>query len=237
MLVVGIMNETVDLENLSVEKLKKIKESLEKNREQKTSFEPKLNVIDKFTSIDELLIQTIQDLQNLTLEQRETNRQMQINNKLLLALFYKESADGSVIRQDPIAIDTSILEEISQGGAYITRVVNLENKTIGTKEIVFQGEFEGSLAEVLFVSDASDANNKEFSARVIADDNTIYQDSYTEFESRGATETDMACFEDELNDWYLLQFQNVNFNQKILIEVYDSSATFLRIYIKYHRSV
>ena len=179
----------------------------------------------------------ITDIQDLTMEQRETNRQKKINNKLLLALYYQEDSDGNVIQRDPMAMDTKILESISKGGAYITRVVNIINKDIGEKEIIFEQEFEGALAEVLFVSSTSSTDNKAYSARVVADDNIIYEDSYTNFEARSNHETDMACFEDEIDDKYLLQFQNVSFNQKILVEVYNSSALFERIYIKYHRSV
>ena len=236
------MNETADFEKLSIDELKKLKESLEKNKNEKlsiskkNSFAPKLDIIDKFTSIDELLIQSIQETRDLIMEQKETNRQMQINNKLLLALFYKESADGSVVQRDPIAIDTSILEEISRGGAITTRKIDLINQNISGKQVIFEGEFEGGLAEILFTSSTSTTDNKDYSVRILADNDPQYQGTFTEFEARGGTETDMACFEDEINEWYLLQFQNVNFSNKILIEVYDSSAEFIRIYIKYHKS-
>lgn len=237
------MNDSIDLEKLSVDQLRKLKENLEtKKKESNLSVSNKITkkkatLFDEFTSIDELLKNLIIDIQDLTLEQRETNRQMQINNKLLLALYYQEDADGNVVQRDPMGMDTAILESISRGGAYITRVVNITNRNIGTKEIIFEQEFEGALAEVLFVSSTSSTDNKSYSARVVADDNIIYEDSYTNFETRSNWETDMACFEDEIDDKYLLQFQNVSFNQKILVEVYDSSATFERIYIKYHRSV
>lgn len=243
MRLVGIMNDSIDLDKYSITQLRKIKENLEQQKKE-SSFgisdkiaKKKGTIIDEFTSIDDLLRVTIQDLQDLIMEQRETNRQMQINNKLLLALYYKEDSDGNLVQRDPMGIDTAILESISRGGAHITRVVNIINRTIGEKEIIFEQKFEGALAEVLFISSTSTTNNKSYSARIVADDNIIYEDSYTNFESRSNYETDMACFEDELNDVYLLQFQNVNFNQKVLVEVYDSSATFQRIYIKYHRSV
>ncbi len=237
------MNDSVDLAKYSVEQLRKLKESLE-NKKKESTFsvsnkiaKKKATILDDFTSIDDLLRNLIIDIQDLTLEQRETNRQMQINNKLLLALYYQEDSEGNVIQRDPMNMDTAILESISKGGAYITRVVNLTGTAITGKKIVFEQEFEGALAELLFVSSTSSSDNKDYSARVVADDNIIYQDSYTNFESNSNFETDMACFEDEINSKYLLQFQNVNFNQKILVEIYESSATFERIYIKYHRNV
>ncbi len=232
----GIMNENVNLDSYSVEQLKKLKESL--TTPTPKTFKRKEGIIDRFTSIDELLIDTIKSLQDLTQEQKETNRQMQINNKLLLALLIEEGADGTMVAKGTAGIDTSaILEEIGRGGAIITRRIDLANIDISGKQIIFEGEFEGGLTEVLFTSSTSTTDNKDYSARVVADDEIVYQDTFTNFESRGGTETDMACFEDEINSWYLLQFQKVNFMNKILVEIYDSSATFLRIYIKYHRSV
>lgn len=236
------MEDANSLDKYSVKQLKKIKESLEKNQQNKLSIsnkipKPQINILDKFTDIDDLLRISIQETRDLIMEQRETNRQMQINNKLLLALYYQEDADGKMVQKDPMGIDTTILESIARGGAMITRIVELVNKTIGTKEIIFEGEFEGILVEVLFVSSTSTVDNKDYSVRVLSDGNIVYQSTYAEFEAKGATETDMAAFEDEDNSWYLLQFQNINFMNKILVEVYESEATFSRIYLKYHRSV
>ncbi|KKN90785.1 hypothetical protein LCGC14_0223680 [marine sediment metagenome] len=226
---------SVDFSKYSLEELKNLKNNLEKKP--KPNFAPKLNIIDKFTNIDELLIETIRALKDLTQDQRETNRQLQISNKLLLGLLIEEAADGTISLRGESGIDTAaILEEIGGGGAVITRKIDLANTTVEGNKIIFQAEFEGGLAEVLFTSSTSTTDNKDYSVRVLGDDEIAYQGTFAEFEARGGTETDMACFEDEINNWYLLQFQNVNFANKILIEVYDSSATFLRIYVKYHKS-
>lgn len=239
---VGSMNDANNLDKYSVEQLKKIKESLEKNKQNKLSIsdkiiKPNINVLDKFTDIDDLLRISIQETRDLIMEQRETNRQMQINNKLLLALYYQEDVDGKMIQKDPMGIDTTILESIARGGASITRFVELTNKNISGNEIIFEGGFEGFLVEILFVSSTSTTDNKDYSVRILSDDNIAYQDSYTNFEAKGGTETDMAAFEDEDNSWYLLQFQGIGFHQRIFVEVYNSKCTFLRIYLKYHRSV
>ena len=173
-----------------------------------------LQPITNFGSTDELLYDNILATKDLISQQKETNRQLEINNKLLLTLFSEE-------KDEKKASNDTILAGMLKG----------------EKEIVFQGNFEGGLAEILFVSSTSTTNNKAYSARIVADDNIIYQDSYTNFEAKNATETDMACFEDEFNNWYLLQFQKVNFMKSILVEIFDSSATFLRIYVKYHKVV
>lgn len=234
------MNETIDLEKFSVEQLRKIKESLEKKAKvtsQKIK-KQKGSVIDKFTNIDELIYENNVALQDLIQDQRETNRQLQITNKLLLALYFKEDSDGNLVASQPNAIDSGeILREISRGGSQITRVITETNKTITGDESIFQEEFEGAIAELLFVSSTSSSDNAVYGVRVIADDNNIYEDTYSNFSARSNIETDMAAFEDEINSWYLLQFQNVYFQNSIKIEVYNSTATFERIYIKYHRSV
>ena len=231
------MNESIDLDKYSVEQLKKIKDSLEKEKiksadsktkKQKTPSD--LQPITNFGSTDELLYDNILATKDLISQQKETNRQLEINNKLLLTLFSEE-------KDEKKASNDTILAGMLKGLGMVTQVVEFNNKTIGEKEIVFQGNFEGGLAEILFVSSTSTTNNKAYSARIVADDNIIYQDSYTNFEAKNATETDMACFEDEFNNWYLLQFQKVNFMKSILVEIFDSSATFLRIYVKYHKVV
>lgn len=239
MLVVVYMNEKIDFNNLSVEQLRIVKQDLEKKAKAqvKNITEKKGTLLDQFTSIDDLLRETILALRDLTQDQRETNRQLQIVNKLLLAIYFKEDGNGNIVAANQGLDASAILQEISQGGSRITRVVNLINKQIDGSEIVFQGEFEGQLTEVLFKSETSGTDNDDYGVRIVSDEDIIYQDTYTEFAARQNTETAMAAFEDEINGWYLLQFQDVFFNNKIKVEVYDSSATFLRIYIKYHRTV
>jgi len=230
------MNESIDLDKYSVEQLKKIKDGLEKEKiksadsktkKQKTPSDSQPIV--NFGSTDELLYDNILATKSLISHQTETNRQLEITNKLLLTLFsLEDEKKGS---------NNTILDDMLKGFGMVTQVVEFNNKTIGENEIIFQGKFEGGLAELLFVSSTSTINNKAYSARIVADDNIIYQDSYTNFEAKQATETDMACFEDVYNTWYLLQFQKVNFMKSILVEIFDSSATFLRIYVKYHKVV
>ena len=229
-------NSNIDFNKYSLEDLKKLKNNL-KNKPT-PNFAPKLNIIDKFTSIDELLIENTIALKDLIQDQRETNRQLRISNKLLLGLLVEESADGTISLRGDSGIDTAaILEEIGGGGTIISRKIDLANVNVNGKKVIFEGEFEGGLAEVLFTSSTSTTDNKNYSVRIVGDDEIMYQDTFTNFEARGGTETDMACFEDsDVNSWYLLQFQNIYFSNKILVEIYDSSAEFIRVYVKYHRS-
>lgn len=111
----------------------------------------------------------------------------------------------------------------------------LQNVVIIGKKTVFEGNFAGIINEISFRSVSSVPANGIFSIRVTADENIPYADSYTNFAARHKYETDMTAFDDD--DFYIVQFQNIAFNKSILIEVYDSTATFSRIYMKYHKEM
>lgn len=223
-----------NLEGATIEQLKEIKERLlEKNKEQKTTFAPKINVIDKFTNIDELLIETIKRINVQIDEQEETNRQMQITNKILLALYIQEGSDGTYTARMPTDIDTGkILESIGGGEERTTIVISIPNFS-GDNKKVFELSDSGFVIEIMFKSSTDSVDNKDFSVRVNADDNIIYQNSFDNFESRNKFEKDMTCYKDTKDNIYYLQFQNISYKNSFIVEIFESNASFEQIYIKY----
>lgn len=225
--------EDVNLEKLSIDQLKKIREGLKKNKGVKASFAPKLNVIDTFTNIDELLVKTLERMNVLIDEQEETNRQLQISNKILLGLLIEELEDGTVVRRDGSGIDTSkILESIGEGGGRTTLIKSIPNFS-GDNKTIFEFSDSGYIIEIMLKSSTLTIDNKDYSIRVSADSKIIYQDSFANFESRNYFETDMTCYEDEDEGYYYLQFKNIEYKNSFLLEIYSSEAKFEQIYLKY----
>ena len=217
----------VDINSLSIEELKKgiaEKKAILADR--------KINVIDKFTNIDELLIETTKRLNVLIDEQEETNRQMRISNKILLGLLVEELEDGTVVRKDASGIDAAkILESIGDGEGRTTIIKSIPNLS-GDKR-VFELKDSGFIIEIMFKSSSSSTDNKDYSVRVYADETIIYQNSFTNFEARNYFETDMTCYEDTQESYYFLHFKNISYRNSFIVEIYDSSATFEQIYLKY----
>lgn len=221
--------KNVDLEKFTTKQLEKIKAGLLK---EKASFAPKINVLDKFTNIDELLIENTIATRDSIIEQRETNRQMRISNRLILALLVEELEDGTVIRKDVSGIDTDkILESIGKGGGRTTIVKSLPN--FSGNKTVFELSDSGFVIEIMFKSSTSSTDNKDYSVRVSADNTIIYQDSFATFESHNKFERDMTCYEDTRDSYYFLQFKNISYKNKFVVEIYESEATFEQVYIKY----
>jgi len=113
-------------------------------------------------------------------------------------------------------------------------VKNIENPKITGSESVFGISGTGILAEVKFQSSNSTVNNKAYSVRILSDKDIIYNGTWTNFESRSYYEADMTCYEDAINGYYILSFKKVAYLKNLKIEVYESTATFINIYIKYH---
>lgn len=228
---------------LSVEEIRKKIEATKNQiieKKQEVSAKLKANPIDRFTNIDELLVETIDAIRDATDEQRETNATLQRTNQILLAMYFQEAPDGTITRTDnqQAQLSSELIQNVLSGGTYITRVVTLTNKTIIGKEIIFEKEFTGAIAEIVFQSSDSSTDNKSYGVKIITDNEVYANDTWDNFNTRSGIETDMAAFDDDtINNAYILQFQNIGFEDKIVVEVFNSSASFTRIYIKYHRQL
>ncbi len=113
-------------------------------------------------------------------------------------------------------------------------VKNIENTKITGNEIVFEITGTGILAECKFQSSTSTTDNKTYSVRVLSDKDMIYQGTWGNFESRSYYESDLTAYDDDINGFYILSFKNIAYLKKLKIEVYESSAIFTNIYVKYH---
>lgn len=102
---------------------------------------------------------------------------------------------------------------------------------------VFELEGSGIISELKFQSSNATVNNKAYGVRIMSDNSIIYQDTWANFENRNFYETDMSCWEDLINGFYILAFKNMAFAKNLIIEVYSSTASFSGIYLKYHLKV
>ena len=93
------------------------------------------------------------------------------------------------------------------------------------------------LLVIRLVSSSLDTDNKDYSIEIICDDNVLYKGTWDTLESRSATEKGMVCFEDEIDNQYILNFLGNYYSKSFEVKVYDSKATFSLFQIKYHNKV
>lgn len=179
--------------------------------------------LDQFTKTDELLYYLLQ-------EQRYTNEQLELNNKLLYAIYQQ---GGAV----PSGEFSSQEVDIDIGNRMRTKFLNLETPQVGSNFEVLKVEGRGYVEEIKFIGSTSSTDNKLYSVKITADDNIIYNDSWVNFETRSYHETDVTCFEDDNNSKYVLHFMNFFYIYNFSVEIYNNSAEFTQIYIKYHEEV
>lgn len=210
----------------------KIKEAINEKRQQIARVKKEIEieqggVIDKFTSVDEILNQLLR-------EQQESNNLLELQIRILYAIYKKEIGQGS----QSIDIQQPLLDiEDVFSSRYQTRFIPLENPDLGTGRVVHHEEGSGYIVEIIFVSSTDDVDNKSYSVRIIIDDNTMYNGSFTSFETRSLRETDLTCYEDDNYDLYILHFSNIFYIYNFTVEVYANDAQFEQIYIKYNREV
>ena len=70
------------------------------------------------------------------------------------------------------------------------------------------------------------------SIKIISDNDILFDNTYTELAARSNYEADMTAFSDAT--YYVVNVQNIAFQNSIMVQLYNSSATFDHIYIKYH---
>lgn len=178
-------------------------------------------LVDRYTTIDDKISETNVLLQQLIQEQR-------INNALLQKLNAKDYSISNVSLPNVQALNI-------EKEKYETYVKVITEQTITGNGQILSDQFEGMIAEVYFISDDTVAANGVYGVRILADDKPIYQDMYTELATRSNYESDMSAYDDAT--YFVTSFQDIAFMRKILIEVYASTATFTRIFVKYHKRI
>jgi len=172
--------------------------------------------IDQFSKKDEILLELLK-------EQEETNKLLVLNNRILLTLLKTQFGE-----------DISLIESLEGYGEEGYQTINIQ--TSG-KDVNYRKEGSGFIELIRLVSSSLNADNKDYSIEVICDDNVLYKGSWETLEGRSATEKGMVCFEDEIDDQYILNFLGNYYSEYFEVKVYDSKATFSLFQIKYHSKV
>lgn len=207
--------------NIGVRELEK---EISEKRQKISSIKNKLLNVDRYTNIDELLVELIE-------QQEHTNKLLVLTNRILF-MSLKNQLGGK----------TPIIEGIEDiaGNRYRTRVIRVDNvkfSTLNRSERIFTIKEAGMISEIELVSSNSTSDNKNYKVRVVADDNPIYNNSWDDFNSRSNHEADMTAFENTNDSKYVLLFQDIIFDESCYLEVYESYATFDYINVKYHEKI
>ena len=207
--------------NIGVRELEK---QINDKRKKIASLKNKLLNVDKYTGIDELLVE-------LNERTEHTNELLVLSNRILFMMLKKQF--GGVVPE------IEGLEDIA-GSRYSTRVIRVDNvkfSVLNRQEIIFTLKDAGIISEIELISSNSDVDNKNYKIRLVADDEPIYHDSWDNFNSRTNHEADMTAFDDTNNNKYVLLFQDIIFEESCYLEVYESYATFDYINVKYHKKI
>lgn len=195
------------------------------------------NYLDRYTSIDELLRENIMSTRELAEQQQMTNKLLYAQIKALAALPQGNISPQALIQ----GISPSEMMDIQRnlsGVQYRSMKRQTSNEVIsGKKTVMTLKDESGIIAEILFLTafgTTTDANTV-FGVRIISDGETMYEDTFTNYQVSSNYETDMTAFYD--SSYNCLQFQNIAYEHSIHVEVYSSTATFTRIYVKYHKKL
>jgi len=180
--------------------------------------------LDKFTNIDELIIELIEQTEN-------TNELLVLLNRISLAQLKVQSGGEMPVIEG--------LEGIG-GSRYRSRVLRVDNvkfSIVNRDEMIFKLEGGGIISEIELISSNLTVNNKNYKARVVADDNVIYNDSWDNYNSRTNHEADMTAYNNTIDNKYVLLFQDICYDEYCTLEVYESYAEFDYINVKYHEKI
>jgi hypothetical protein len=197
--------------------IREIEAKIQEKKKQIASFKDRFKIdIDKFTKQDEILLELLR-------EQEETNKLLVLNNRILLTLLKTQFGE-----------DISLIESLEGYGEEGYQTINIQ--TSG-KDVNYRKEGSGFIELIRLVSSSLDVNNKDYSIEVVCDDNVLYKGSWDTLEGRSATEKGMVCFEDEIDEQYILNFLGNYYSEYFEVKVYDSKATFSLFQIKFHSKV
>jgi len=204
--------------------VRELEKKITEKRTKIASIKNRLLNVDKFTNIDELLVELI--------EQTEHSNELLVLSNRILFMMLKAQLGGEIPMIEGI-------EDIA-GSRYRTRVIRVDNvkfSVLNRQERIFTIKEAGVISEIELISANTDSDNKNYKVRLVADDNIIYNDSWDDFESRTNHEADMTAFDDTNNNKYVLLFQDIVFDESCYLEVYESYATFDYINVKYHEKI
>lgn len=207
--------------------LKEKKKQLEEL--QKIYQEKKGSAIDQFTNIDDILRAT----HNIQVDMLYMLKNLAMSSALQNELLYHIYIKGFGGKREDIKIEG--LDSLF-GNRMVTKNIKLSNITPSTdNEEVYNLDGNGYVVEIIFLSSDSSTDNKEYSVRVTSNDNIIYDDSWDNFNSSSEYQNGATAFDNDRNGYYILNLQNFFFRNGFKINVYNSSATFTEINIKYHK--
>ena len=190
---------------------------IEEKKKQIAAFRERFKIdIDKFTKQDEILLELLK-------EQEETNKLLVLNNRILLTLLKTQFGE-----------DIDLIESLEGYGEGDYQTINIQ--TTG-KDASYRKEGTGYIELIRLVSSSLDVNNKDYSIEIVCDDNVLYKGTWDTLEGRSATEKGMVCFEDEIDNQYILNFLGNYYTEYFEVKVYDSKATFSLFQIKFHNKV
>lgn len=119
----------------------------------------------------------------------------------------------------------------------IKRVDNIKFSILNRDEKIFELKGSGIISEINIISSNTTTDNKDYKARVIADGEIIYNDSWDGFNNRTMHEVDMSAFNDENDSKYVLLFKDICYDESCYLEIYESHADFDYVNIKYHEKI
>lgn len=185
-------------------------------------------LLDKWTKIDDILRDNSKLLNKLINEQIKTNQ-------YLVALLNKKFVDID------LALPESIGGEIIKNLNYLYKTITHKwtNQVVASSDklTILKGNYTGIVSEVMIRTSDAAAANKNYSFRILADNEIIYDDTWDNFNTENGLMSDMSAFDN--GTWYVLAFNTIAFTNAIEIEIYNlsNSITFSKVFIKYHRRI
>lgn len=184
--------------------------------------------LDRLTEVDGLLRESIK------MQTKSAESQMQINH-LLYALWRqgKGRTFGTALAPTKMLPPTTRELPMYWGEyRYTTDILELKNQVITGSKSIFSYEFGGAISEIVLLSDSTVAANGVYRIHLLADGKPIWNETYTNLSTLSDYFTDMKAYEDEDNNIYVVNLNNIFFNESVNLTIAESTATFTKIYAK-----
>ncbi len=121
---------------------------------------------------------------------------------------------------------------------YQTIVRKLSEITLTGNLEIAREEYSGILSELLLVSTSGVSGNDDYSVRVVADGNEVYNETFSNFSAYYHSYCEDVSANDD-GSYIYLNIRDVFFTKSLKIEVYKigSQVTFDRIIVKLYKKV